>query len=155
MMAKGVWRGLVRVVPMAGVMALAACAGPGTGERLAQRATTELVGMNKARLLACAGVPDRQTVVNGEEVYTYLRESPFASPGSGTAIGAQGGSASGVGVGVAFSFPLFAMSNPGGCRADVVLRDGAVVRLGYSQDSALVDCAGIVDNCLAPAQPAP
>lgn len=155
MTAKRVWRELVRVmVPAAGVLVLAACAGGDPRTQMAERAATQLVGMPKPHLLSCAGVPDRQSVVNGEEIYTYLRESPFTVPAPSTAIGVGGGSG-GAGVGIGLSFPLFALSNPGGCRADVVLRDGVVTRLSYAQGSNSVDCAAIVDNCLPAPAPAP
>ncbi|MCW2244549.1 hypothetical protein M2352_000140 [Azospirillum fermentarium] len=139
------------LVPAAAVLALAACSGTDPRTQLADRATRQLVGMNKAQLLACAGVPDKQATVNGDEIYTYLRDSPFATPSPSTAIGVQGSSAGGATMGVGASFPLFALSSPGGCRADVVLRNGTVARLGYGDGSNPADCADIVDNCLPPA----
>lgn len=141
------------LVPAAAVLALAACSGADPRAQLADRATTQLVGMNKAQLLACAGVPDKQATVNGDEVYTYLRESPFAAPAPSTAIGVQGSSGGGATMGIGTSFPLFALSQPGGCRADVVLRNGTVTRFSYADGSAAVDCADIVDNCLPPPAP--
>ncbi|CAO3433936.1 hypothetical protein [Azospirillum doebereinerae] len=132
------------------VAVLAACA-TGPGAEVAQRAQTELVGMPRDRLLACAGVPERQATAEGRDYYTYVaRPSGGYGPSSGIGIGAGGGSfGSGVGLGLGFSLPVGGTST--GCEATVVLgRGGAVEQVSYPAGASLSACAPIVENCVRP-----
>ena len=138
----------VLVVGAAGPL-LAACA-TGPDPQVAQRARVEMVGMPKERLLACAGVPERQATADGKEYYTYVQRSGYAA-GSGTSlgIGGFGGSSSGVGVGLGLGFPLFA-DGGGGCEATFVLGGGVVEQVSYPASATLSACTPIVQNCLPP-----
>ncbi len=138
----------VLVVGAAGPL-LAACA-TGPDPQVAQRARVEMVGMPKERLLACAGVPERQATANGKEYYTYVqRPSYAASPGTSLGIGGFGGSSSGVGVGLGLGFPLFT-DGGGGCEATFVLGGGVVEQVSYPASATLSACTPIVQNCLPP-----
>lgn len=137
--------GLAAVVAMA---ALAGCAG---GERveLARRAQTELIGMPRAALLSCAGVPTRQATADGNEYFTY--RSPVTSAGGGpsTSVGIGGGGG-GVGVGVGLGIPLFGGGGGRGCEATFTLSGDVVRRLVYPAGTDLDDCGALLRNCLPP-----
>ena len=135
-------------------LALAGCA-TGTEETaLVQRAQTTLVGMPKAQLLSCAGVPERQAAADGSEFYTYVARTPYAYGGPSTSVGVSGGSG-GVGLGVGLGFPLFSGGRTeGGCQANVVLRDGVVRAVTFPAGAYLPHCAPILRNCVPPG-PAP
>jgi len=128
---------------------LVACA-TGPDPQVAQRAQAELVGMPKERLLACAGVPERQAAANGKEYYTYVqRAGGVVSPGTSIGIGGFGGSSSGVGVGLGFGLPL--VSGDGlGCEATFVLGGGVVEQVSYPASASLSACTPIVQNCVPP-----
>ncbi len=129
---------------------LGGCAA-GPDPQLAQRARVEMVGLPKDRLLACAGVPDRQATVDGKEYYTYVeRPGAAVSPTSSLGLGVGGGSASGVGVGIGLGLPLVGGGGTG-CEATFVLGGGVVEQLSYPANAALSACTPIVQNCLAPA----
>lgn len=148
-------RSAVRVAAVVLGAALAGCAGDTAREQLADRARVDLVGMPKSRLLACAGVPERQATADGAEYYTYVQNPAYASAGGpSTSIGIGGGSGSGVGVGIGFGFPLFSGggSSTSGCEATFVLREGTVRQISYPAGTRLADCAPIVDNCMPPAR---
>ncbi len=147
--------GTVMALGLAGVL-LASCA-TGPDPQIARRAQTELVGMPKERLLACAGVPARQAQANGREYYTYVSDPGVAiNPLGGSSIGVGGfggGGSSGVGVGLGFGFPL-GSSSPGGCEATFVLGPGEVVeQVSYPGNASLSACTPIVQNCVPPAPP--
>ncbi len=132
------------------VALLAACA-IGPGGETASRAQTELVGMPKDRLLACAGVPERQAAADGREYYTYVAHPADAySPTSSIGVGAGSfGGGGAVGLGLGFGVPVGGGSP--GCEATLVLgRNGRVEQVSYPAGASLSACAPIVENCLAP-----
>ncbi len=144
--------GTVVAMGMAGVF-LASCA-TGPDPQIARRAQTEMVGMSKEQLLACAGVPARQAQADGREYYTYVSDPGVAiSPLGGSSIGVGGfggGGSSGVGVGLGFGFP-FGPSSPGTCEATFVLGPDGVQQVSYPGNASLSACTSIVQNCVPPA----
>ncbi|WP_035691684.1 hypothetical protein [Azospirillum halopraeferens] len=146
---------VMRAAAVAGlpVLVLAACATGAEDAALVQRAQTTMVGMPKAHLLSCAGVPERQAVANGTEYYTYVAPPAYGRGGPSTSIGVAGGSSGGVGVGVGLGFPLFGGGGGarGGCQANVTLQGDVVRGVTYPAGAYLPDCAPILRNCVAPA----
>jgi len=137
------------VLATAGGLLVSCATGP--DPQVAQRAQVELVGMPKERLLACAGVPERQAAANGKEYYTYVQRAGGAvSPGTSIGIGGFGGSSSGVGVGLGFGLPLVAGGGRG-CEATFVLGGGVVEQVSYPASASLSACTPIVQNCVPPA----
>ena len=110
------------------VFMLACCAGY---TQYAERAQLELVGLPRAELLACAGVPHGSAIESGLEFFTY---------DSNSIVGAMSG-----GVGSQFTFA---------CRATFVLDQGKVRQVRYSggRTGKLLDplgeCGKIVRACL-------
>ena len=122
---------------------LTACAGPGA--ELALKAPETLVGLPKASLLACAGVPERTATVDGTEYLTYRRSQtiidrdvdfePFPWAGAGV-----------------FRPEVSTWSRSYGCDATFAIRDGVVQELRYNQNRDISLCYAILSNCLpAPA----
>ncbi|MBB3264156.1 hypothetical protein FHW79_001771 [Azospirillum sp. OGB3] len=145
--------GTAALLGLAGAL-LASCA-TGPDPQIARRAQTELVGMPKERLLACAGVPARQAQAGGREYYTYVSDPGVAvSPLGGSSIGVGGfggGGSSGVGLGLGFGLPL-GTSSPGMCEATFVLGPGGTVeQVSYPGNASLSACTPIVQNCVPPA----
>lgn len=142
---RGLW-GIAGVAVLLTVLAGCA-AGPRT--ELAQRAQTSMVGMPKANLLACAGVPARQASAGGNEYYTYVAPPSYAG-GPSTSVGIGGGSGgSGVGVGIGLGIPLFSGGSDG-CEATVMLTNDRVQRVTYPAGASLPSCADLVQNCVPP-----
>lgn len=139
----------MRVLPaLAGLGLLAACANPAADQAL--HAQAALVGMPKATLLSCAGVPDRQAAVDNQEFFTYRAGRVVAIPGSVGAWGGRWGPDYGWGWGYpAYDTEIRTMS----CEATFTLRNGAVERLVYAGTpggaGTLGQCWQIVGNCLA------
>jgi hypothetical protein len=114
------------------------------------RAQYTLIGMPKAALLSCAGVPARQAAVGNEEFLTYVSRRVDA-----------------VTSGMGWYGPPWHMYGWGGgpaatqvtdCEATFTLRDGVVRRLVYGGDGAngvYSQCAAIVQNCVPPVPPLP
>jgi len=105
----------------------------------AKRAQTELVGISKADLLACAGAPVRSASSGDTEVMTYV--------GGGDSIIVGGGAASTAGGGVATVQRRY-------CEVSFVLRSGRVEKINYAgRTGGLVtggeQCAFVVQNCVA------
>lgn len=118
--------------------ALLGCAAQQRAET-AKRAQTELVGMSKGDLLACAGAPVRSASSGDTEVVTYV--------GGGDSIVAGGGAASSAGGGVAAIQRRY-------CEVTFVLRSGRVKKVNYAgRTGGLVtegeQCAFVVQNCIA------
>jgi hypothetical protein len=133
---------------VAGAGLLAACANPAADHAL--YAQSALVGMPKATLLSCAGVPDRQAAVDNLEFFTYRSGRISSSPGS---LGLWGGRW-GPGFGYGLGGPLYdADIRSTTCEATFTLRNGAVERLVYGGSpgggSTLGQCYHVVENCLA------
>lgn len=150
-------KGMARTVGVAMILLggtavlLAGCA-TGPDPEIARRAQTAMVGMSKADLLACAGVPDRQATASGREYYTYVAHPAVAySPGSSIGIGAGSfGGSGGVGLGLGFGVPVGGGTAPG-CEATVVIGPrGTVEQVSYPAGASLSSCTPIVSTCMAP-----
>ncbi len=124
--------------------ALTACASAAS-ER-AQLARQQLIGMPKAQLLSCAGVPDRSRQEANIEYFTYENEQVYGYGGS--SVGVFGGSGH---FGTGVSVPLSTRLQSEYCEATFTLVDGRVAELVYNsvRGSRFADCARIVDTCLA------
>jgi len=140
---------VVRAAGMAALIGLAACAGNGKDAELAERAQTQLVGLPKAALLSCAGVPSRQAVVNGAEYYTYSARPAVETDNPGMGVGMSGGTAEGIGLSLGIGVPLATGGTPRGCDATFVLRGGTVQQVSYPMGASIADCGALVSNCMA------
>lgn len=130
------WTGLLTVL-------LASCADP-AGD-LAVAAPDLLIGMPRAELLACAGLPKETIVLADEERMIFERERTIATNG-------RNGEP---------PFPSFADgSGPGRryatldrtlvCRAYVTVRNGRVVALNYAPGRDIGQCYNLLAACLPP-----
>lgn len=157
----GQWTGKARgkarsvgaaMILLGGAAAILAGCATGPDPEIARRAQTAMVGMPKADLLACAGVPDRQATAAGREYYTYVARPAVAySPGSSIGIGAGSfGGSGGVGLGLGFGVPVGGNTSTG-CEATVVIGTrGTVEQVSYPAGAMLSACTPIVSNCMAP-----
>ncbi len=134
---------------------LTACANPMADQALF--AQSALVGMPKATLLSCAGVPDRQAAVDNREFFTYrsARVVSYPSP----SVGVYGGGW-GPHYGYGLGYPAYGSEIASfDCDATFSLRNGVVERIVYGGTSGgaarLGQCYAIVQNCLALLSPAP
>ena len=142
---------LVRAAGLAALVALmAGCAGDGKDIEIARRAQTQLVGLPKAKLLSCAGVPSRQAVANGAEYYTYSERPAFVTDGEVASLGPDTVMGDGVGLGLGIGVPAFTGASTQGCDATFVLRGGVVQQVTYPMGASLEQCGALVSNCLAP-----
>ena len=125
--------------------ALAACTSAASERALLAR--QELVGMPKAQLLSCAGVPDRSREDAGVEYFTYENEQVYGY-GGGPTVGVFGGSGH---FGTGVSVPLSTRLQSDYCEATFTLVDGRVAELVYnsSRGGRFAECARIVETCLA------
>ncbi|SMF31253.1 hypothetical protein SAMN02982917_1482 [Azospirillum oryzae] len=140
------------MILLGGAAAILAGCATGPDPEIARRAQTAMVGMPKADLLACAGVPDRQATAAGREYYTYVARPAVAySPGSSIGIGAGSfGGSGGVGLGLGFGVPVGGNTSTG-CEATVVIGTrGTVEQVSYPAGATLSACTPIVSNCMAP-----
>ena len=140
---------VVRAAGMAALIGLAACAGSSKDAELAEQAQTQLVGLPKAALLSCAGVPSRQAVVNGTEYYTYSTRPVIETDSPGTGVSMSGGTSEGLGLSLGIGVPLNTGRTFQGCDATFVLRDGTVRQLSYPMGASIADCGALVSNCMA------
>lgn len=140
---------VVRAAGMAALIGLAACAGNSKDADLAERAQTQLVGLPKAALLSCAGVPSRQAVVNGTEYYTYSTRPAVETDSPGMGVGMSGGTAEGIGLSLGIGVPLATGRTPRGCDATFVLRGGTVQQVSYPMGASIADCGALMGNCMA------
>ncbi|MGQ9367481.1 hypothetical protein [Azospirillum sp. ST 5-10] len=147
-----VTRAAMALAPM---LLLAACATGADDAALVRRAQTAMVGMPKAQLLSCAGVPARQATADGAEFYTYVSRGAYGYGGPSTSLGVAGGSG-GVGLGIGLGFPLFGSGTRTyeGCEATVVLGGDIVRRVTFPPGADPSACAPIVQNCVPVAAPA-
>lgn len=130
------------------LLGLGACANPRADS--AQGALNTLVGMPKATLLQCAGVPARTATVDGLEVLTYEATKLQGDRTPRVLVGGHFGRHWGWG-------PDF-WTGPDGtesrsCQATFTVRDGRVAKVVYgSADSEgerrLEQCYAIVENCV-------
>lgn len=143
-------RWVLPVLALASAGALAGCANPAADEAL--MAQTALIGMPKATLLSCAGVPERQATVDNREFFTY-RSSRIVSYPSSPPIGYYGGWGW-PHYGYGYGWPAYGYEvNSFDCEATFTLRNGVVERVVYGGASGgstrLGQCYAIVQNCLA------
>ena len=124
-------------------VALAGCASA-ESER-AMLAREALIGMPKAQLLSCAGVPNRTRQDANVEFFTYENE-PFDRFG-GTTVGVYGGTGH---AGAGLNVPLTSRLQSDFCEATFTLVDGRVAQLVYSSSRGgrFAECARIVESCL-------
>ena len=127
--------------------ALSACASAASERALLAREA--LIGMPKAQLLSCAGVPDRSRTEASAEYFTYENEQVYGY-GGGTTVGVFGGSGH---VGTGLSVPLSTRLQSEYCEATFTLIDGRVAQLVYnsSRGGRYAECARIIEICLATA----
>lgn len=133
-----------RTIGLALAALLGACANAASERALlAQQA---LIGMPKAQLLSCAGVPDRSREEASGEYFTYENERIYGT--TGTTVGVFGGSGH---VGGGLSVPLSTRLQSEYCEATFTLVGGRVVALVYnsSRGGRYAECARIVESCLA------
>ena len=103
----------------------------------AERAQSALLGLSKAELYRCAGLPDQQERVGAEEFLTYKNDL-LTSGGIQLPI---------IGGGVNFFDSKY-------CHATFTLRDAKVAELNYAGNASstfapLDQCGYIVDACVA------
>ena len=115
-------------------------------------AQTALIGMSKATLLSCAGVPERQATVDNREFFTY-RSSRIVSYPSAPPLGYYGGWGW-PHYGYGYGWPSYGYEvNSFDCEATFSLRNGVVERVVYGGASGgsarLGQCYAIVQNCMA------
>ncbi len=142
-MAKRQRRGLFRAIGLAITMTLCACSSASHERALA--AQQALIGMPKAQLLSCAGVPDRSRDESLAEFFTYENERIYG--GSGATVGVFGSSGH---VGTGLSVPLATQLQSEYCEATFTLIDGRVAELVYntSRGGRYSECARIIETCL-------
>ena len=131
---------------------LTSCANPLAEEAI--YAQSALVGMPRALLLSCAGVPARTAQQNDLEFFTYASQRIEGSPGGvGVGFGAFSGrrhSALGFGFGAPYYGGYAATES---CEATFTLRNGVVERIVYGGADSLgtgrlSQCYRIVQNCM-------
>jgi len=134
----------MRAIALVMTAVLCACASP-QSER-AQLAQQALIGMPKAQLLSCAGVPDRSRTEASAEFFTYETNRLYGSGGS--TVGAFAGSGR---VGTGLSVPLATEVQSEICEATFTLEQGRVVALVYNSNRAgrYAECVRMIDSCLA------
>ena len=103
----------------------------------ARKAQVELVGMKRADLYACAGLPNRSQQVDGAEYDTYDYQ-PFTPDNSFSATLPLIG---GIGVG-----------SGGTCHATAIFNNDTLTALNYAGDTGgilghVADCISIVNHC--------
>ncbi|HEY0832613.1 MAG TPA: hypothetical protein VGE72_01785 [Azospirillum sp.] len=126
---------------------ITACANPAADQAIV--AQTALVGMPKATLLSCAGVPERQASADGREFFTYHTGRIVTFPATGSLY--AGGLRSGWGYGGwgGWGWPAYTADVRNyTCEATFTLRGGVVERVVYGGGSDLGECHAIVQNCL-------
>jgi hypothetical protein len=88
----------------------------------------ELVGLSVQQLIRCAGLPNRQMSVGGDNYFEYSTSRRIGTYGDG-----------------------FATSRVVGCDATVTIRNGRVVSVDYKSYGAIfnigLSCARLFPNC--------
>lgn len=119
-----------RLTPIFLLCGLAACSS------IPRKAQRDLIGLPKPALLACAGVPDRQAIIDGGEVLEYRQDQqvqgPFTIKGP-------------------FSLELD-LSGHGTCHFIVSLKHGYVAQIEYTGPSSTLmgpysACRPLVHSC--------
>ncbi|MFT8591301.1 MAG: hypothetical protein ABF746_08785 [Acetobacter orientalis] len=114
------------------VILLAACSS------IPRRAQHDLIGLPKSALLACAGVPDRQALIEGGEVLEYRQDQQVQGP---------------LTIKTPVNFELD-IGGHGTCHMVVTLRSGLVAQIHYTGPSATLlgryaACTPLVRSCEA------
>ena len=148
----------VRILPVFACTGLALLlAGCTSTARLeSERAQTDLVGLEKAALLQCAGVPERTaTEENGLEFLSYSSEQTVHVPDSFYGPGFHpsfGFSRHHSHFHNSFIFHGGTRSETRQCTATISIKDGKVTSVSYNQNDpgglAISQCYQIVRNCL-------
>ncbi|MGQ9368681.1 hypothetical protein [Azospirillum sp. ST 5-10] len=129
---------------VAGCLMLAACANPQNEAALAAPRT--LVGLPKADLLACAGVPERTARAGGAELLAYSRRQTIVEREvdweRDNLLWRHGVRA--------YRPEVEVWSRTFGCEATFVIRDGRVAELRYDAHRDPELCYRIVGACLPP-----
>ncbi len=134
----------MRTITLVMTAVLCACASP-QSER-AQLAQQALIGMPKAQLLSCAGVPDRSRTEASAEFFTYESNRLYGRGGSTVGVFADSGR-----VGTGLSVPLATEVQSEICEATFTLEEGRVAALVYNTNRAgrYGECVRMIDSCLA------
>lgn len=101
------------------------------------RARHELVGLTRADLVSCAGIPDQDEIRDGQEVLVWRQDQPVQGP---------------LDLKTPFSFEL-SLGGHGTCHVVATLRSGFVHRIAYSGPSATLQgpnaaCGPVVRGCM-------
>lgn len=129
---------------------LTSCANPLAQEAI--YAQTALVGMPRALLLSCAGVPARTAQQNDLEFFTYASQRLESYPATVGVGGFYGPRHSAFGLG--FGAPYYGgYAQTESCEATFTLRNGVVERIVYGGADSfgagrLAQCYRIVQNCM-------
>lgn len=141
-------RGLIMAAGLAGTLLVAGCANPQNEAALAAPST--LLGLPRAELLACAGVPDRTVrVADGEgggDELVYRRSQTIVErevDWERDRLLARHGIR-------AYRPEVEVWSRTFGCEATFTVRDGRVVALRYDRQRDPEQCYRIVGACLGP-----
>lgn len=124
------------------VLVLEACAARDR-QRTAELAQTQMIGMSRADLLACAGRPASRASGDRIEYFVYVRREGGRDPLGSEPVGAAGG----------FS-PAPSASTPLRCEATVKLEEGRVASIVYRGQSGGVVinrqqvCGYIFERCV-------
>lgn len=144
-------KALLILLAVAGaVLGLGACANPRADAAIG--AQTALIGMTRADLVSCAGVPTGVLATgSGEEVLTYeSRQGAAYGSGASVGFGAYGGN---FGYGLGFPVGPSYVEETRTCRASFTLRNNVVSRVVYggadnNYGDRLTQCYQIVENCI-------
>lgn len=104
---------------------------------LPDRARHALVGLSRADLVSCAGIPDQDEIRDGQEVLVWRQDQPVQGP---------------LDLKTPFSFEL-SLGGHGTCHVMATLRSGHVQKIVYSGPSATLEgpnaaCGPVVRGCL-------
>lgn len=119
-----------RLMPLLLLWGLSACSS------IPRKAQHDLIGLPKPALLACAGVPDRQAVIDGGEVLEYRQDQPVQGP---------------LTIKTPVNFELD-IGGHGTCHMIVTLHSGLVAQIYYTGPSATLlgryaACTPLVHAC--------
>ncbi len=135
--------------------ALGGCANPRADAAI--HAQNDLIGMRRADLVSCAGVPTGVLATGPtEEVLTY-ESRQAAAYGTGASVG-FGGYGGNFGYGLGFPVGPSYVEETRSCRATFTLRNNVVTRVVYGgpgndYGDRLAQCYQIIENCVP--RPAP
>ena len=122
---------MIKRLAIIALLAASGCSG------MATRAQTELVGMKRADVISCAGVPDKTETLPDREILQYQQDQPVQGPFD-------------------FKGPMSLELSVGGhgtCHAVLTLREGVVSSVGYTGPSGTLlgpyaACVPILKGCV-------